>query len=140
MGILKHGILPLFSTFHVFIVKLCLIDEGLVEMAAPTFQRDTEKDPPTPIEQHLTRALGGMHLAFLVNNACAILCENAHYRFMATIMEAIYFAVDSYSYVKTGRKDGRPVYAMLGLSLLGLGVHMMEPGVFTKDKKTQMKL
>lgn len=134
MGILKHGVLPIFSALHVFLVKLCVMDEGLVEMAAPAFGRDTNQHPPTDIEQHLTRALGGLHVALLVNNICAIVQENAHYRGMATLMEAIYFAFDSYSYIKSGRKDGRPIYAMLGLSLIGLGIHAMEPGVFTNDK------
>lgn len=54
---------------------------------------------------------------------------------MATLLEAIYYAFDAYSFVKSGQhKAGRPIYAMLGLSLLGLGIHAMEPGVFTKDK------
>lgn len=135
MGILKHGVLPFFSAVHLYLAKVCLIDEGMVAWAAPAYDRDLAKDPPTKMEQHLTRALGGVQIAFLVNSAVAILQENAHYRGMAVLMEAIFFSVDSYSYMKDGRKDKTPVLCMLGVSLLGLGVHAMEPGVFTKDKR-----
>jgi len=53
---------------------------------------------------------------------------------MALIVETIYVAVDTYSAYRAGFKDAAGVYTMLGLSLLGLGVHAMEPGIFTKDK------
>ena len=136
MGLLKHVLLPTFSLFHAFVAKVCLVDEGLVKMAAPGLakKRDIKEEPPTAMEQHLTRAVGGMSLVFVVNNIVAILQENAHYRGMALLLETIYFAVDSYSYAKGKRKDATPVYAMLGLSILGLGVHAMEPGIFTTDK------
>jgi uncharacterized protein YjeT (DUF2065 family) len=134
MGILKHLVLPTVSLFHLVGAKVCLIDEGLVVLGAPALGRDMEKEPQSPSERHLTRIIGGSSLALLVNNVCAIVAENAHYRGMACLLEVIYFAVESYSLIKDGRKDGRPAFAMLGLSLLGLGIHTMEPGIFTKDK------
>ena len=135
MGILKHGVLPLLGAVHLYVAKICLIDVGLVERTAPAYERDISKDPPTKLELLLTRALGGVQLAFVINSAVAILQENAHYRGMAVLLEAIYFSVGSYSYVKDRKVDKTPVLCLLGVSLLGLGVHAMEPGVFTKDKR-----
>jgi hypothetical protein len=137
MGILKHAVLPILAVVNAYIAKICLIDEGLVEKAAAAYNRDMTKEPPTAMEQHLTRVIGGVQIALLVNSAVAVLQENAHYRGMATVMQAIFFGADSYSYVKSGRKDGFPVYCMFGLSLVGLGVHALEPGVFTRDKCKQ---
>jgi hypothetical protein len=134
MGVLKHVVLPLLSVASAIATKICLIDEGLVEMAAPALKRDIAKEPPTSMEQHLTRALGGVHLGFLVNNIVAILQENAHYRGMSVLVQAIYHGVDSLSYLKMKRTDGAPVYTLFALSVIGLGIHAMEPGIFTKDK------
>lgn len=134
MGILKHVVLPILGAVHAYMAKVCLLDEGLVEQAAPAFNRDITKDPPTAMEKQLTRFVGGVQLVLLVNSAVAILRENAHYRGMAVVLEAMFYGADSYSYVKSGRKDGLPVYCLFGLSLIGLGVHAMEPGIFTKDK------
>lgn len=134
MGFLKHFVLPALGTVHALVSKICLIDEGLVAMVAPALDRDLEDDPPSVLETHFTRVLGGAHLMLLANCAIATVQENSHYRGIAILLEAIYFSVDSYSYMKDGRSDGTPTYALLGLSMIGLGVHAMEPGIFTKDK------
>eukprot|EP00527_Entomoneis_sp_CCMP2396_P001395 CAMPEP_0198138154 /NCGR_PEP_ID=MMETSP1443-20131203/1569_1 /TAXON_ID=186043 /ORGANISM="Entomoneis sp., Strain CCMP2396" /LENGTH=120 /DNA_ID=CAMNT_0043799809 /DNA_START=130 /DNA_END=492 /DNA_ORIENTATION=- len=115
--------------------KLCLVDEALIKTVAPTWSRDIEKEPVTPMELHLTRVLGGVHVAFLINGLVAIFQENSHYRAMAVLMEAVYLTFDSYALFKAKtQKGGGPVFALLGLSIIGLGVHAMEPGIFTKDK------
>ena len=97
--------------------------------------RDLEKEPPTKIEKTLSRTIGGAKLAFMANCIVASVQENAHYRGMALMVETIYIAVDSWAAYKAGFKDAVGCYAMLGLSLLGLGIHAMEPGLFTKDKR-----
>lgn len=144
MGLLKHGVLPVFAAIHSYMAKVCLIDDGLVAMLAPSSPPPAADDgaakgdkgalPPTPSETHLTRIIGGGQLVFVVNAVVAMFHENAHYRGMAVLLEAVYFSASSYSFWKAGRTDATPIYCMLGMSLVGLGVHAMEPGVFTRDK------
>jgi hypothetical protein len=139
MGLLKHVLLPAFSLLHAAGAKTCLVDESFDVVVGENVvpKRDLKKEPTTPTEKHLIHAIGGVQLAFLINNVCAIITENAHYRGMALLLEAIFLGCDSFSYYKMGCKTEGAVkmtYALFGLSLLGLSVHAMEPGIFTKDK------
>ena len=141
MGLLKHFLLPIFSLFHAVVAKICLIDEGLVQMSSRGLsslkKRDLNDQPPTELELHFTRTIGGMSLVFVVNNIIAIFHENgSHYRGIAILLEAIYFTITSYSCIKGKRNDSTHSFIMLGVSVIGLIIHSMEPGIFTKDKSS----
>ena len=133
MGFLKHFLLPTFVVANGYAAVKCLTTEFL-DLIAPGFDRDLEKEPKTDIEKALSRTVGGVKLASVVNMIIAIRLENAHYRGMALLVETVYVAVDAWSARKAGFKDTTGIYGMLALSVLGLGIHAMEPGVFTKDK------
>ena len=135
MGFLKHFLLPTFAVTNGYAAIKCLTTE-LLDMIAPGFDRDLEKQPPTTIEKALSRTIGGAKLASMVNMIIATQLENAHYRGMALIVETVYLAVDAWSAYKSGFKETTGIYTMLGLSVLGLGIHAMEPGLFTKDKNS----
>jgi hypothetical protein len=68
-----------------------------------------------------------------INCFVSIFLETAHYRGMATVLELIYFGTEAYDAYSTGFP-----YEVKGsfaaLALVGLLIHAMEPGLFTKDK------
>lgn len=136
MGFLKHFLLPAFAIADGFTALKCLGSGDFLDLIAPGFERDLKKEPPTKIEKALSRTIGGVKLAFMVNCIIAIVQENSHYQGMALLVETIYIAVDTYSAQKAGFKDTAGIYAMLGLSLLGLGIHAFEEGIFIKDNCT----
>ena len=133
MGFLKHFLLPTFALADGYTALKCLNLEFL-NLIAPGFDRDMEKEPPTEVEKALSRTIGGAKLAFCINCIVASVNENSHYRGMTLLVETIYIAVDTYSAKKANFKDMAGIYTMLGLSLFGLGIHAMEPGIFAKDK------
>jgi hypothetical protein len=69
----------------------------------------------------------------------AVVVENSHYRGIAGLLVMILFGGDAYSYLKLGKPVPPPLYGILGLGAIGLIIHSMEPGVFTKDKKAKTK-
>lgn len=144
MGILKHVVLPVFAVFHTSLAKICLYDgtTGLTSLFGLTKKkRDNDVvdgTVATPLEVRSTRSVGAIQLVFAINAMMAVFHENAHYRALAVLLETIYLSFESYGFWTAdggiNKKAGTPTYCLLGLSLLGLGVHAMEPGIFTKDK------
>ena len=135
MGFLKHFLLPTFALADGFTAFKCLVGDEFLKLVAPGFGRDLEKEPPTDMEKFMQRTIGGAKLAFAVNCVIASVQENSHYRGMVLLVETLFIAVDTYSAKKAGFKEMKRIYGMLGLSILGLGIHAMEPGLFTKDKR-----
>ncbi|KAL9187396.1 hypothetical protein ACHAXT_001499 [Thalassiosira profunda] len=130
MGLLKHVVLPLFVVLDLFSAYLWLVAEDLSD-ARQVWGRDT---PTTDLELHFCHVIGGMALALGINNIAAIVVENAHYRGMAVFLHTLIFSVDGLSYVWLGRDIHPALYVIVPLGLVGLAVHAMEPGIFTKDK------
>ena len=95
--------------------------------------------PGTLFEQHMMHFVGGAAAAFFVNAVVAIFVENSHYRGMAVVLQTVCFAVDSYSYYKLGVSPDPMLYVVVGSGIVGLIVHSMEPGIFTKDKIQKSK-
>jgi len=62
---------------------------------------------------------------------------NARHRAMAFALPTIFFSVDLYSYIKLGVSPPGRLYGVVGMGLLGLGVHAMEPVIFTADKEDE---
>jgi hypothetical protein len=96
--------------------------------------RDFKDLPFTKLEMHLLHAVSGAALALGLNALVAIFFENSHYRGMAVFLFMIFFGVDGLSYILLGKAIPGIVLAILGLGGVGLIIHAMEPGVFTKDK------
>jgi hypothetical protein len=138
MGFLKHIVLPVFAVLNVFLTYQCLFNEdgaigGIIDVWAPG--RDLTQTPLTQLELHLVHVFGAATFCFFVNEVAAIFIENSHYRGMTLLIQTLFFVVDGLSYLKMG-KDllATPVVQIVGLGILGLGVHGLEPGIFTKDK------
>ena len=112
---------------HMFLIKQDYTD------LAQTWDRDLAS--MTDFELHLLHCLGGVCLLFAINNIVAIAVENSHYRGMAMLLHTIFFACDTLSYVALGRGQRSVVpLVLLAMGVIGLIVHSMEPGIFTKDK------
>ena len=136
MGLLKHAILPAFALLDLLFLHQFLIKQDYTGLAQ-IFDRDLESFPMTDFEVHLLHCIGGVCVLLAINNIVAIVMENSHYRGMAVLLHTIFFACDAGSYVALGRlggsEIGTPLVIML-MGVIGLVVHSMEPGIFTKDK------
>eukprot|EP01083_Nonionella_stella_P080761 222051_1 len=135
MGLLKHVVLPFYALLSLVVVYTSLVAED-IESMLENWSRDTKAQPITTLEMHLVHAVGGAFAVFFVNNVAAIIVENSHYRGMAVFLQVLFFAVDGYSYVKMGKDVPAIIFVAVGVGLVGLFVHSMEPGIFTKDNKS----
>jgi hypothetical protein len=137
MGLLKHIILPLFVVFHSVPVYLVFSGQKEVLPSLALAQwppnADTDAPPLSPLESHLLGALGGAHLALVFNCLVGILYENSHYRGMVAVVELIFFAGVWYDAYLTGYPTEALMIVII-VAAAGLLVHVMEPGIFTKDK------
>lgn len=140
MGLLKHAVLPLLAFFHVAVIYQThgpggpqTIIDAIMEGG---YGRDLNAFPTTEIEEHIIAALAGAHLALLVNCIAAIFMENSHYRGVAVLLEFILWATDCYDTYIHG-KDYTLLAVFTAVPLIGLIVHAMEPGIFTKDKNAK---
>ncbi|KAL7554804.1 hypothetical protein ACHAWF_018344 [Thalassiosira exigua] len=139
MGLLKHAVLPFFAVLNLALVFKCLVAEDIADLAEPLGRDSIDALPMTPLERHLFHCLGGTFVVFFVNNVAAIFVENSHYRGMAVLLQVLFFVVDAYSYVKMGLDIPTALFLPVGVGLVGLAVHSMEPGLFTKDKGAEGK-
>jgi hypothetical protein len=145
MGALKHIVLPLCTIAHVFAIGVFLVKGKEFMATMLDWPRDTVN--LTPIERHLLGAGFTFHVVLTVNDAVAILLENAHYRAMATVLELILYSLDlaDAMYENTFLVEGTklftlvPLASMTVVTLIGLVIHSMEPGVLTKDKNSKKK-
>ena len=135
MGLLKHVLLPLFMLLDLKIAYDCLVAED-VSGIAPTWapDRDFAAEPLSLLERHLVHLLGGVGVVFAVNMLLAAVVENSHYRGLALLLHTLFFIVDGFSYLKVGVEVAPAVFGIVGLGLVGMVVHSLEPGIFTKDK------
>ena len=67
----------------------------------------------------------------------AIFSKSSKYHAMAVFMEVLFLIVDAYSYLRLGREIPLILYIVFGVGGVGLVVHAMEPGLFTKDKNKE---
>lgn len=146
MGALKHIVLPLCIFAHLFAIGVFTF-KGKEFMAT---MLDWPRNTPTltPIERHLLGAGFTFHVVLALNDIVAITVENAHYRAMATILELTLYALDfadaMYENTFLGETDKLftlvPLGSMTVVTLVGLVIHNMEPGVLTSDKNTKKKV
>jgi hypothetical protein len=131
MGLLKHAILPLFVVFHS--ISVYLVFSGQKELLPSLAQWPNADTPLSPLESHLIGATGSASLALGINCLVGIFYENSHFRGMAALLELVYFASDWYDAYLTGFPT-ETLMAMSIIAAVSLLVHIMEPGIFTKDK------
>ena len=143
MGILKHAVLPLYSALLLFMGYGWLVNEDTADLtvawAGGADNRDFDKTPVTQLEVHLVHVVGGVAISLGLNCVMAIIKENSHYRGMAVALVMMVFGIDLTSYVRLGKPIPGPLFGILGLGAVGLAVHAMEPGIFTKDKNAKTK-
>ena len=137
MGALKHIVLPVLAIAHAFQAFKILTD-GKNEL--PKFYGWPDASTPLSArEQHMMGVILSISLALSVNCFASILFENAHYRGMATLIELIYFGSECYDALAAGFPYEIKAF-FTALAFIGLAIHSMEPGIFTKDKtKTKAK-
>jgi hypothetical protein len=131
MGLLKHGILPLFGLLHIMMSFVSLT--GQMQKTMTDAGVLTEDYVLTEWEDHLMVVVGGVHMMLLYGCVMGVLFENAHFRGILIVMEGIFFGTIAYS----DYGHGYPYPSSLGatvLAIVGAVVHSMEPGLLTKDK------
>ena len=131
MGILKHIVLPALAVVHAFQAYKILTDG---KDSLPSFYGWPESSTPLTVrEGHLMGIVLSISATLAINCFASIFLETAHYRGMAALLELIYFGTESYDAYTTGFP-----YEVKGsfaaIALVGLVLHAMEPGLFTKDK------
>ena len=131
MGILKHIVLPGLAVIHAFQAYKILTDG---KDSIPSFYGWPESSTPLTVrEGHLMGIVLSISITLAINCFVSIFLETAHYRGMATLLELIYFGSEAYDAYAAGFP-----YEVKGsfaaVALVGLIVHTMEPGLFTKDK------
>ena len=143
MGALRHAVLPLCVLAHLAAIAVFTLRGK--EFMADTLEWPRITTALTPVERHLLGAGFVFHVVLAVNDVAAIWVENAHCG-MATLLEFILYAGDLADAVYENRLlEGSgggeftliPLAAMSVVTLLGLVVHSLEPGVFTKDKNSK---
>ena len=136
MGILKHAVLPLLAIGHAF-QAFKLLSDG--KEALPKFYGWPDADEPmSPRELHMMGVILSISVTLMVNCIAGIFLENSHYRGMATLLELIFFTLEYYDAVRAGFPSNIKLLFAL-IALVGLVVHAMEPGIFTKDKTGKTK-
>ena len=131
MGILKHIVLPVLAVVHAFQAYKILTDG---KDSLPGFYGWPESSAPLTVrENHLMGIVLSISATLAINCFVSIFLETAHYRGMAALLELVYFATEAYDAYTIGFpyevKGG-----FAGIALVGLIIHAMEPGLFTKDK------
>jgi hypothetical protein len=131
MGLLKHFILPILAIAHAFQAYKILSDG---KDSLPSFYGwPDDASPLTSREQHLMGIVLSISVALAINCFISIFLETAHYRGMATLLEVVYFGLEAYDAYTLGFPfEVKGTFA--GIALVGLVIHTMEPGIFTKDK------
>jgi hypothetical protein len=131
MGVLKHIVLPILACAHAFQAFKILTD-GKSEL--PKFYGwPGASTPLSAREEHMMGVILSISLALAVNCFISILFETAHYRGMATLLELVYFGSEFLDAYATGFPY-KIKACFAALALIGLVIHSMEPGIFTKDK------
>jgi exosortase/archaeosortase len=141
MGLLKHFVLPVFLVFHAY-MAFSVIGGSFVDIAAINTNPKSSAQSLSLLDRHLIAIIGTFHIAFAINNAVGIIMENAHYRGLVCLLELVVSALTTYDTIVLGNHgtsltistQSSVLLACTALSSIGLLVHSMEPGVFTKDK------
>jgi hypothetical protein len=134
MGFLKHFALPLFAVTHSIFVSFLVTNK---KQDIPSLvQWPGAEDERTKMEMHLIGAYCGFHAAMMFACIAGMIHEHAHFRGIVTFMELMVHGID----LADALREGTPWEALAvltGIAVVGLVIHSMEPGIFTKDKNKE---
>mmetsp|Transcript_9841 Transcript_9841/g.13867 ORF Transcript_9841/g.13867 Transcript_9841/m.13867 type:complete len:145 (-) Transcript_9841:263-697(-) len=133
MGLLKHVTLPLLALLHSFVAFTSIVGDRSSLPTIFDWPSPSENEDESMYVNHAFGILGGFHVAFAFGAIMGILREDAHFRAILAIMELIVWGYGGYDAMRLGFPCVF-AYVASGLSAVSLIVHMMEPGIFTKDK------
>ena len=134
MGILKHAILPGFALMHAGCVLAC---KDLKSWAG-TVAADkviSEEDNKSARQNHMLGGLRAFNLAMAFLCTVGFLKESSHFRKEIVIGECIFFSAVTADAYRLGLKWYIPGL-QAALAAIGAAINSMEPGIFTKDKRT----
>jgi hypothetical protein len=136
MGLLKHGILPYFACLHAYVFASIFIVGSKMDFARIISANTIVGDKLTPLENNLFGAAGAFHCA--VGFACVmgVITEHSHFRGIMVFMELIQWTLNTYD----AYQSDFPYSFMLVqavIAAVGLLIHSLEPGIFTKDKSKE---
>jgi len=141
MGLLKHAILPFFLVLHVYVAYLILIRPNGKREAIDLFGwppkpgKKLQDQSFTIWEEHALAMLGGVQVMLGIGCLLGILQEKSHFRGILIVLELVYLVVGTYDAHQRNFPTSLPV-VFIGLAVLGLVVHALEPGIFTQDNNT----
>ena len=144
MGLLKHVIIPFFLALHVYVAYLLLIrpngKRDAIELFGwpPKPGKKPQDQSFTLWEEHALALLGGVQVMLAMGCLLGILQEKSHFRGILIVLELVYLLIGTYDAHQRNIPTSIPV-ACIGLAVLGLIVHALEPGLFTQDNKQKAK-
>lgn len=133
MGLLKHVILPIHVALHLYVLYVGFV-LGTDHMVAKLAEMlDVPAPSRSKVLTQLTQEATSVDLVLMVNCLAGIFLEGAHYRGMALVLEILYSIAVVISFYAKGVVMV-PYLITLIMDGVGVVVHALEPGVFTKDK------
>ena len=135
MGLLKHAILPYFAIFHWFTV-ICMLPFYRNDFVSMAYGKKSNNDELlTHVEHHLLDAAAGFHAAIGFGCIWGIWYETAKFRSVLVKMEVILWFFDWYGSLNVNEIDSTVMAVNLLISIIGLIINYLEPGIFTNDNK-----
>lgn len=141
MGLLKHAILPFFAIMHGMSTYMSFFADRSEMPSAfgwPPNSVETDGAALTLYEDYLFGILGCFHASFLVGCLVGVLFEHAHFRAVFAGMEAVMWGLGGINAVGLGFPHVA-CWVFAGMAVVGIGVQMKEPGIFTRDKGAKGK-
>lgn len=138
MGALKHVLIPFYTCLHLLGSYKALDPKGFVEFCGLPL---TENEEQTAREAHLIGVILSFHLAMAFLCFLGFFQESAHFRGIIMVCEVLFYGVrtvHAYSQGLDSAVYSKPGFAA-AVAVVGVVLHSMEPGLFTKDKKDETK-
>lgn len=145
MGLLKHFVLPFFTVVHTFVSFSCYVGDRAAGRAGivkgfdwSVNSVDTPDGGLTMYEQHAFGIIGGAHASLGFAAMMGVVHEHSHFRAVVATMEVIFWTLGGVDAALLGFPCVA-AYIFAGMAAVGLAVHMIEPGLVTRDKDAGKK-
>ena len=143
MGLLKHVVLPLFGFFHAMTAYTAYFGDrhGMPsQFDWPANSVETPDGKLTLYEDFLFGIVGCFHASFFVGCLMGIVLKDAStFRLILAVMECVMWGVGGLDGARLLGYEAQAAYSsfiLSGIAAVGIVVHQLEPGIFTKDKET----